>query len=544
MRRGCSRSYAKGFVRPDTTTAEEGFRFHHALIRDAAYDGISEEHTRRSPRAASPSGSRRRRPTTRWSATTSSRPASSAVSSAARTPSSATRAGRAAPGARARRRSAQPTCRRRSRCSSGRGRCFPTTRRLELLPELGEALFEAGRLAEADDVLSRGDRAGGVRLRCSRLARASSSSSFGARRGSRPERGGAGGRAKPLAGLRGARRRPRLSAGLRSSGAWIDWNEGHATAADEAWQRAATHARAAGRAAGAVRDPRLARVGRLRGPAAGDGGDPDLQRDPRARCATEPVAVAVTLHPLAALHAMRGEFDQARSLIREGNAILDEAGRMQSAVSHHEALVEMLAGNPAAAEERLRTGYERLEEMGEKALLATTAAMLAEAVYAQGRYEEAETFCAVSQATADPEDLVTQMIWRGVRAKLLARRGRLRRRRGTRPARRSSSQLAQISSPTTATRSSTSPRSSASQASPTRRTRRFGPGSSSTHARETSFRPNAPGHSWRCPRDSPLNEPLEVTKCQRQAEISTRCSSSTRAGNSSSRGRSLRMPQI
>ena len=83
----------------------------------------------------------------------------------------------------------------------------------------------------------------------------------------------------------------------------------------------------------------------------------------------------------------------------------------------------MLADNPAAAEERLRTGYERLEAMGEKSLLSTTAAMLAEAVHAQGRYEEAETFCAVSQTTADPEDLVTQIIWRGVRAKLLARQG-------------------------------------------------------------------------------------------------------------------------
>ena len=61
---------------------------------------------------------------------------------------------------------------------------------------------------------------------------------------------------------------------------------------------------------------------------------------------TDPVCVAVTLHPLAALHAMLGEFEQARSLIREGNAILTEAGRMQSAVSHHEALVEMLADDP------------------------------------------------------------------------------------------------------------------------------------------------------------------------------------------------------
>ena len=41
---------------------------------------------------------------------------------------------------------------------------------------------------------------------------------------------------------------------------------------------------------------------------------------------------------------MTGDFDLARQLIREGNEILDELGRMESAVSHHEAIVEMLAG--------------------------------------------------------------------------------------------------------------------------------------------------------------------------------------------------------
>jgi hypothetical protein len=135
------------------------------------------------------------------------------------------------------------------------------------------------------------------------------------------------------------------------------------------------------------------------------------------------VAYAVALHPLAALHAMRGEIDEARALIREGNAILDDAGRLQSAVSHHEAAVEMLAGDAAEAAERLRAGYERLEQMGEKAVLATTAAMLAQALYAQGRFEEADRFCAVGE-TAAVEDLSTQVIWRGVRAKLLARQGR------------------------------------------------------------------------------------------------------------------------
>jgi ATP/maltotriose-dependent transcriptional regulator MalT len=133
--------------------------------------------------------------------------------------------------------------------------------------------------------------------------------------------------------------------------------------------------------------------------------------------------VALTLRPLAALRAMLGEFEQARSLIREGNEILDDLGGLSSAACHHEAFVEMLAGRPEAAERRLRLGYERLEEMGERALLATTAAMLAQALQAQGRDDEAEALAELGERTAAPEDLATQVVVRGVRARILARRG-------------------------------------------------------------------------------------------------------------------------
>ena len=59
---------------------------------------------------------------------------------------------------------------------------------------------------------------------------------------------------------------------------------------------------------------------------------------------------------------------------------------MESAVSHHEAMVELLAGRPDQAEAKLRPGYEPLERMGERELLSTTAALLAQAVYAQERF--------------------------------------------------------------------------------------------------------------------------------------------------------------
>jgi tetratricopeptide (TPR) repeat protein len=85
--------------------------------------------------------------------------------------------------------------------------------------------------------------------------------------------------------------------------------------------------------------------------------------------------------------------------------------------------VELLADNPAAAERELRWGYETLRSAGEMAWLSTLVAILAEAVYGQGRYDEAEQLAMASRDSAGSEDAYSQVLWRGVQAKVLARRG-------------------------------------------------------------------------------------------------------------------------
>jgi ATP/maltotriose-dependent transcriptional regulator MalT len=206
--------------------------------------------------------------------------------------------------------------------------------------------------------------------------------------------------------------------------ALIAWTLGQGAHADEAWRRGAEHAARAGE------KRELFEILDWRASAAVVGPTPveeaiELCLDIRNQVQSSPVAVAETLHPLAALHAMRGEFDAARSLIGEGNAILEELGGIYSAaMSHHEAFVEMLAGRPEVAEDRLRGAFERLEEMGGKELLATTATMLAQAILAQDRPEEASHFCRVSREAAAPEDLWSQVDGKGAYAKIVAGRGR------------------------------------------------------------------------------------------------------------------------
>jgi tetratricopeptide (TPR) repeat protein len=126
---------------------------------------------------------------------------------------------------------------------------------------------------------------------------------------------------------------------------------------------------------------------------------------------------------LASLLAMQGSLDRARELAAKGRAMLDELGLgVEAARAAVEVWrVEMLAGDPVAAEKELRHGYDLLVEVGEKYVLSTVAGLLGQTLYALGRYEEAEQPVRMAEELATADDVDTQSLWRCVRAKLLAR---------------------------------------------------------------------------------------------------------------------------
>jgi len=129
---------------------------------------------------------------------------------------------------------------------------------------------------------------------------------------------------------------------------------------------------------------------------------------------------------LAHLEAMLGKFEAARVRYRRSRALLEEFGyRFFAALtSLDSALVEMLAGDLAVAERELRTDYQTLEQMGERNYISTTAGMLGEVLYRQGRYQESAELTGVCRELASPDDVTSQFLWRCVRAKLLARDGK------------------------------------------------------------------------------------------------------------------------
>jgi tetratricopeptide (TPR) repeat protein len=129
---------------------------------------------------------------------------------------------------------------------------------------------------------------------------------------------------------------------------------------------------------------------------------------------------------LACLKALRGDVDGARALLVVATDILQELGLswwLASIRGQAAGAVEMLAGSPAAAEAEFRSSYEDLKKMGDIGGLATVAARLAEALYVQRLYEEAEHLTHECETISACTDLASQVWWRGTRAKVLARRG-------------------------------------------------------------------------------------------------------------------------
>ncbi len=290
--------------------------------------------------------------------------------------------------------------------------------RLGVLPELGAALFESGRLADADRILQEAidhvDTDDLLRARAlveQQLVRLQADGTIAGATQVADEA------LKVFA---------RNGDELGQSRAWclratVEWIRGCVAAADDSWHRAAVHAERGGaeRELFEILDWRVTAA--LYGPTPVDEGiESCAQIGERVR--QSPVAYAETLYPLAALHAMRGEIDVARSLLAEGPD-LDEPRVYSVGLAQPEALVEMLAGRPEVAEDRLRAALGTLEQMGEKALLSSTAAMLAQALYEQARLDDAEEAARLSRENAAGEDVSAQIVWRGVQAKILARRG-------------------------------------------------------------------------------------------------------------------------
>ncbi len=300
-----------------------------------------------------------------------------------------------------------------------------TPARLELLPDLGRALLEAGELSRADDVLTHAivaaERSGADGIRWRAIIEREALRFQTEELGSPDELVRVANEAIPEL--------ERLGDALGLAHAWhlvsdAHWSACRFGASAETLERALVYARRAG--------DRRAEAEILGGLSAALFFGPTPVPEAIARCdalrdeaSGDPGAEPTVLVTLAGLHAMNGEFDAARTLYAEGRRILEELGlKLRLAwITYVAGSIELLAGDAAAAERELRVGLELLQEMGEKDALPTQAAGLAEAVYEQGRYAEASELTFLSEQTAAPEDTGSHVRWRLTRARLCAHEG-------------------------------------------------------------------------------------------------------------------------
>ena len=203
--------------------------------------------------------------------------------------------------------------------------------------------------------------------------------------------------------------------------AWVPWYRCQAAAAAEAVREAVDHARRAGDTRAEAQGLHLLAGALLFGPMPAAEAIAQC-REILAQPGTQRRVEADVLRALAGLEAMQGELDGARRDLRRCRTLLNDLGLTVTAatVAETAAIVEMLAGDPTAAERELRDGYAILEEMGETTTSPVLAALLAHALHAQGRDDDALRFAELSQENAAPDDLFAHVQARAARAKVLA----------------------------------------------------------------------------------------------------------------------------
>jgi DNA-binding SARP family transcriptional activator len=128
---------------------------------------------------------------------------------------------------------------------------------------------------------------------------------------------------------------------------------------------------------------------------------------------------------LSGLEGMRGNFSEARSLVDRCEEIYEQLGQV-TGFPHSEAVrggIELLAGRPDAAETAYRASCEAWVRYEDWAQVASRAGELADVLYVLGRYDEAEDSVGLARKHSEPEDRDAEATWRGVEARLAARRG-------------------------------------------------------------------------------------------------------------------------
>ncbi len=143
-----------------------------------------------------------------------------------------------------------------------------------------------------------------------------------------------------------------------------------------------------------------------------------------------PLLEAFALQAVGMLDVMEGRIEQGRELVLRGRRTTLDAGLVVTAagMAQRLAFVERRAGG-ADVEERIephvRESFEELERLGDRSFLPTVALDLAQCVMRQGRVDEAGALCDLARERTIPDDTINFLYLDSTEAHLAAGEGRL-----------------------------------------------------------------------------------------------------------------------
>ena len=125
--------------------------------------------------------------------------------------------------------------------------------------------------------------------------------------------------------------------------------------------------------------------------------------------------------------AFAGRLDEGREHIERARAIFTELGNNAALVglAFSSAPLELWAGDAAAAEREARRGLELAQLIGDRGRLPNLAAQLANALMDQGRVSDADEYVRLARGVSQKADASAESSWRLASARLLARTGSL-----------------------------------------------------------------------------------------------------------------------
>ena len=141
---------------------------------------------------------------------------------------------------------------------------------------------------------------------------------------------------------------------------------------------------------------------------------------------TDRTARAAVTAVIGGLHALEGRCEEGRLLLSRSRSLYEEIGAERGLLTVWTPLcveLETIAGNHDLAEARARESLEALESAGDSAYASTHALQLAELLIAGGASDEVDRLVRLAEEGALASDVLVQFWWRSLRARLLARAG-------------------------------------------------------------------------------------------------------------------------